>query len=242
MKCIAYVSKASNNDSNTRVPTGLSDIINFSRKHNPESQITGIISYREGQYLQVIEGPPIEVDKLMKRIATDPRHEDIWVFLDTHVAQRHFYSWSVSVFDFVDQGALFEAFIEDHKAILNNLDEQQKSRIKPFINLKKPDILPKKHYKDKNLRLLAWPDLNNVDDPKMMMDLCVKLTKKPYAFNALVNSGEFGTADQITKIISNFEQSGILSVTEPTPSDTQTVNEKKPNKFYSAIKKFLGMG
>lgn len=242
MKCIAYVSRAPISDLSIRMPTGLSDIINVSRKYNPKSQITGIISYREGQYLQVIEGPYLEVDKLMAKIMTDPRHEDLWVFLDTHVAKRSFHNWGVSVFDFIDQGIFFDAFIEDNKAILQSFDEQQKNRIQPFIDLNKTDIIPEKNYKDKDLKLLAWPDLNNASDPKMIMDLCVKLTKKPYPFNALVNSGEFGTADEVTKTISGFEQLGILRVTEPKPLDTQTVSEKKPNKFYGAIKKFLGMG
>ncbi|MCG3808270.1 MULTISPECIES: BLUF domain-containing protein [Psychrobacter] len=80
MKCIAYVSRVPISDRTIRMPTGLSDIVSVSRKHNPKSQITGIISYREGQYLQVLEGPYLEVDKLMSKIASDPRHEDLWVF------------------------------------------------------------------------------------------------------------------------------------------------------------------
>ena len=75
----------------------------------------------------------------------------------------------------------------------------------------------------------------------MVMDLCVKLTKKPYPFDALVDSGEFGSLDQVTKMIVGFEQSGILNVTDAQPLDEQKVSEKKPNKFYGAIKRFLGM-
>lgn len=241
MKCIAYVSRTPVSDLSVRMPTGLSDIISVSRKHNPESQITGFISYREGQYLQVLEGPYHEVDKLMAKIAADPRHEDLWVFLDTHVTKRSFHNWGVSVFDFVDQGIFFDAFIEENKAILDDFDEQQKGRIQPFINVKKSDTVPENYYEGKDLKLLAWPDLNNENHPQMIMALCVKLTKKPYPFSALVNSGEFGTAAQVTQIIRDFEQLGILSVTESKPLEEQTISEKKPNKFYGAIKKFLGM-
>lgn len=97
------------------------------------------------------------------------------------------------------------------------------------------------YYKGKSLKLLAWPDLNHVSNPQMIMDLCVKLTKKPYPFDTLVASGEFGSSPQVTEIINGFDQSGILSVTETQPLDEPKVNEKKPNKFYGAIKKFLGM-
>lgn len=241
MKSIAYVSRAPISDRSIRMPTGLSDIISASRKHNPKSQITGIISYREGQYLQVLEGPYAEIEKLMAKIVADPRHKDIWVFLDAHVIKRSFHNWGVSVFDFVDQGTFFDAFIENNRAILNEFDEEQTKRIQPFIDIKKSDTVPENYYQNKNIRLLAWPDLNNVSQPQMVMDLCIKLTKKPYPFDALINSGEFGTSQQVTQTIREFEQLGILSIIEARPLKEQTVSEKKPNKFYGAIKKFLGM-
>ncbi|WP_198332135.1 BLUF domain-containing protein [Psychrobacter aquimaris] len=241
MKCIAYVSRAPISDRSIRLPTGLSDIIRISRNKNLKSQITGIISYREGQYLQVLEGHDLEVDKLMSKIASDPRHEDLWVFLDVRVAKRSFPNWGVSVFDFVDQGSFFNAFIENNSAVLNSFDEYQQKRIQPFIDIKKSDTVPENYYEGKNLRLLAWPDLNNESEPQMIMNLCVKLTKKPYPFSALVSSGEFGTHHQVTQIIKEFERLGLLSVTEAEPINEQTINEKKSNKFYGAIKKFLGM-
>lgn len=241
MKCIAYVSRAPISDRSIRLPTGLSDIIRISRNKNLKSQITGIISYREGQYLQVLEGHDLEVDKLMSKIASDPRHEDLWVFLDVRVAKRSFPNWGVSVFDFVDQGSFFNAFIENNSAVLNSFDEYQQKRIQPFIDIKKSDTVPENYYEGKNLRLLAWPDLNNESEPQMIMNLCIKLTKKPYPFSALVSSGEFGTHHQVTQIIREFERLGLLSVTEAEPINEQTINEKKSNKFYGAIKKFLGM-
>ncbi|MEN6669330.1 BLUF domain-containing protein [Psychrobacter sp. B38] len=246
MKCIAYVSRTPVSDLSMRMPTGLSDIISVSRKHNPELNITGIISYRQGQYLQVLEGPSTEVDRLMAKIGVDPRHQDIWVFLNKDVTKRSFQNWGVSVFDFVDQGIFFETFIEDNRAIINGFDEQQKSRIKPFINVTETDSVLESRFEGKNLKLLAWPDLNNQSNPQMIMELCIKLTKKPYPFDLLVRSGEFGTVEEVTKILKDFEQLGILNVTEPEALEPvleeQTISEKKPNKFYGAIKKLLGMG
>jgi len=244
MKCIAYVSRVPISDRRLRMPTGLSDIVSSSRKYNPNAQITGIISYREGQYLQVLEGPYLEVDKLMAKIAADPRHDDIWVFLDKQITERSFNNWGVSVFDFLDQEALFDTFVENNKDIFNRLDEQQKSRIQPFINIKKSDTVPDNYYEGKNLRLLAWPDLNNESNPQMIMNLCIRLTKKPYPFNVLATSGDFGDVHQVTNIVREFERLGILSVTEaqPTEVEEKAVVEKKPSKFYGAIKRFLGMG
>ncbi|MGO2018961.1 BLUF domain-containing protein [Psychrobacter sp.] len=246
MKCIAYVSRApicraliSNNS--VRMPTGLSDIISASSKHNPKAQITGIISYREGQYFQILEGSDLEIDTLMAKIAADPRHEDLWIFLNESITERIFPNWSVSVFNFVDKGVFFDNFIESNRAVFNIFNEQQKDRIQPFIDIKKIDAVPDQYYQGKNLRLIAWPDLNNESDPQMVMNLCIKLTKKPYPFNFLVDSGEFGTHQQVTQMVREFEKSGILSVTDGEPLEEKVVSKKKPSKFYGAIKKFLGM-
>lgn len=257
MKCIAYVSRVSISDRSIRMPSGLSDIVKISRKNNPRSTITGIISYRDGQYLQVLEGPSLEVDQLMAKIATDPRHEDLWVFMDTDITERTFHNWGVSIFDFVDQGSFFDAFIEKNSDVFDRFNEYQKNRIQPFIDIKKPDTIPENFYENKDLRLMAWPDLNNESQPQMIMNLCIRLTKKPYPFNALVSSGEFGTHDEVTQTIKEFDRLGLLSVTVHEPLDEPTeaaptetapaetapaADEKKPNRFYGAIKKFLGMG
>lgn len=246
MKCIAYVSRTTANDRGIHLPTGLSEIVQISRKRNPASQITGIISYRQGQYFQVLEGPYLEIDNLMAKIMSDVRHQDLWIFLNVRVNKRSFDSWGVSVFDFVDQGPIFKTFIEDNQNTLNAFTESQKKRIQPFIDFEKTDIGANQQYEGKNLRLLAWPDLNRTSQPQMIMNLCVKLTKKPYPFDSLVASGEFGARQQVTDIIREFEAMKILTVTEAEPElksmSASVIEAKKPNKFYGAIKRFLGMG
>ena len=246
MKCIAYVSRTTANDRGIHLPTGLSDIVQISRRRNPASQITGIISYRKGQYFQVLEGPYLEIDNLMAKIKSDPRHQDLWIFLNVRVNKRSFDSWGVSVFDFIDQGPIFKQFIEDNQQTLTTFTESQKKRIQPFIDFEKNAIAKEQNYQSTNLRLLAWPDLNRTSQPQLIMSLCVKLTKKPFPFDSLVASGEFGDYCQVTEIIKDFESMGILTVTQ-TEADSELTPQpvaetKKPNKFYGAIKRFLGMG
>ena len=243
MKCVAYVSKAPINERGIHLPIGMSDVVAVSRKFNPAAHITGIISYRQGQYFQVLEGSYHDIDNLMLKISADTRHEDIWVFIDVPISERCFPNWGVSVFDFVDQGPFFKKFIESNRNKIDDFTEQQKERIQIFIDLKEKNLKDEKNYDGKNLRLLAWPDLNSVSQPQMIMDLCVKMTKKPYPFDSLVNDGEFGTHKQVTDIIKKFETLGILKVSEPEPklSNETVIQTKKPNKFYGAIKRFLGV-
>ncbi|MGP4789358.1 BLUF domain-containing protein [Psychrobacter sp. 1Y11] len=248
MKCIAYVSRTTANERGITLPAGLSNIVQMSRKRNPAAQITGILSYRHGQYVQVLEGPAIEIDNLMAKVAADPRHRDLWVFVSEQVTNRSFDSWRVSVFDFIDQGPIFKTFIEHHQQTLSTFTDEQKRRLQDFITLDKTNTVATHHYDGKHLRLLAWPDLNRTDQPQLIMSLCVKLTKSPYPFDSLVTSGEFGTYQQITDIIKDFESTGILTVSEPAintapkPAKRQETPTKKPSRFYGAIKRFLGMG
>lgn len=247
MKCIAYVSKAPINERGIRLPTGMSDVVKVSRKFNPAAQITGIISYRQGHYFQVLEGPYRQIDELMLKIAADPRHEDIWVFINETISVRSFPNWGVSVFDFVDQGPFFKKFIEDNKQQIDSFTEEQKERIQVFVGLDEPDIESTKSYDGRSIRLLAWPDLNSVAQPQMIMNMCVKLTKKPYPFDKLVADGEFGTREQVTEIIKRFDGLGILTISEAEPQlepellTEPTTPAKKTNGFYGAIKRFLGM-
>lgn len=242
MRCIGYVSRAPIADRALRLPRGLSEIIRVSRESNLVAQVTGIIFYRKGQYFQVLEGPYDAVGTLMTKIAADPRHEDLWIFMDTPISERCFESWGVSVFDFVDQGPYFNTFIENNRHKIDSFTTQQKERLKVFVDAAETSGAPEESYKGKNLRLLAWPDLNNISEPQLVIALCVKLTKKPYSFDKLVEENDFGTSQQLTETLKSFETLGILTISEPELIQEPVIPEKKPNKFYGAIKKFLGMG
>ncbi|MGP5361483.1 BLUF domain-containing protein, partial [Psychrobacter celer] len=184
MKCIAYVSRTTANERGINLPAGLSNIVQISRKRNPAAQITGVLSYRRGQYVQVLEGPAIEIDDLMKKLLADPRHNDIWVFVDEKVTKRSFDKWRVSIFDFIDQGPIFKTFIEDHQQTLDAFTFEQKARLQDFINLGNNNAIATHYYDGKYLKLLAWPDLNRTSQPQLIMNLCVKLTKNPYPFDS----------------------------------------------------------
>ena len=57
-------------------------------------------------------------------------------FLDMRVFKRSFNNWGVNVFDFVDQGTVFNTFIEKNSAVLNSFDVYQQERIQSFITIK----------------------------------------------------------------------------------------------------------
>ncbi|SLJ85277.1 BLUF domain-containing protein [Psychrobacter sp. DAB_AL43B] len=254
MKCIAYVSEVPLTNGGVRLPVGLSGIVRASNR-NKASDITGFLCYRHGYYIQVIEGPDREVSQLASKIEVDSRHENFRVFINKRISERCFPDWRVNVFDFIDQSPLFKQFITGYRAEIANLTEAQKLPIQYFHDLSSiPDsdhsnINSSQSYEGKNLRLLAWPDFNLINQSQMIIDLCVKLTKQPYSFDQLLDDDQLGTREHIITTLEKFDALGILKVTESEllkepeqpkeqKPETQT---KKPSSFYGAIKKFLGM-
>lgn len=250
MKCIAYISEAPLTNRGVRLPIGLSDIAKASNR-NSAADMTGFLCYRQGCYLQVIEGPDEEVSQLVSKLLADSRHENTLVFINKSISKRSFPDWKVNVFSFLDQSPLFKQFITGYRFEIISLNEQQKLRIKHFPDLGSildsgnTNINVSQSYEGKELRLLAWPDFNLIGQSQIVIDLCVKLTKKSYSFDHLVVSAQFGTPEQITATIKKFDALGILKVTESLveqpKEQKQEIQTKKSSSFYGAIKKFLGM-
>lgn len=76
--------------------TDLHALLEQSRDSNLRHDITGILVYDKGVFLQVIEGPDHEVARLSKNIRRDPRHTG---FRQVHLAtvgRREFGEWSMA--------------------------------------------------------------------------------------------------------------------------------------------------
>lgn len=55
----------------------LEKIVKSSQLNNPEKGVTGLLAFGGGMFLQWLEGPRVEVEALMTRLKSDPRHEAI---------------------------------------------------------------------------------------------------------------------------------------------------------------------
>lgn len=93
----------------------LEDLLRFARENNHARQLTGLLVYGLGGFVQVVEGPDTEVDALFQRISRDPRHE---VLMQTtrSIERRHFPEWQMGYrrLDAADERALpgFSALFE----------------------------------------------------------------------------------------------------------------------------------
>ncbi|TGD76809.1 BLUF domain-containing protein [Hymenobacter wooponensis] len=86
---VLYHSRAS------RSPTDmdLQQLLAESRAYNKQHQITGLLLYSHGRYVQVLEGRGQVVQALYARIQQDPRHEQVCTLYHGPGAQRRFADW-----------------------------------------------------------------------------------------------------------------------------------------------------
>jgi len=92
---IAYISTARNDT----IETDIIDIVETAQEMNPKFNITGVLFYNQGLFMQVIEGEKAHLDQLMGNIKKDHRHEDVRILLDEATAARGFPAWNMDCFN-----------------------------------------------------------------------------------------------------------------------------------------------
>lgn len=95
---LVYVSAAS-------VPFAREDLIRLlesSRSKNERANVTGMLLYRDGDFMQLLEGDEARVKTLYQRIQRDPRHAGTILMLEEHSEERLFSDWSMGFRDLDD--------------------------------------------------------------------------------------------------------------------------------------------
>lgn len=95
LKAIGYVSRASTPVDSDELAT----LEYQARMHNRAADITGLLVFDDGYYVQVLEGPADAVDATLERIRSDPRHQDLEQVLDTPIRERNFARWALASID-----------------------------------------------------------------------------------------------------------------------------------------------
>lgn len=73
----------------------LQQLLAVSRENNLRAHVTGMLLYRGGRFIQVLEGPADAITELLERIATDPRHTAVRILFREPLEQRHFADWTM---------------------------------------------------------------------------------------------------------------------------------------------------
>ena len=97
LKRVIYVSEKTDTSEES-----LANIVESSKKNNPESEITGCLLAGRNSFLQLLEGPKQTINKLYSEISADSRHKNILKLSDEEISERLFSSWSMKLAPFYD--------------------------------------------------------------------------------------------------------------------------------------------
>ena len=88
---LIYVSSASKRMSEQEIQ----EILASSQIKNARLQVTGLLVYRSGNFIQYIEGPQESIHSLYQSICNDSRHTDMTVIDEGTVNARLFGDWQM---------------------------------------------------------------------------------------------------------------------------------------------------
>lgn len=90
---IVYVSEAVGAAGSSLL--SMAEILGVSDRNNRRDSLTGVLLSHGGRFLQVLEGPRGDVDRLLRRLRQDPRHRNIRVVSDEPASERRFGDWAM---------------------------------------------------------------------------------------------------------------------------------------------------
>lgn len=92
LETLMYISVAEPRVSDTDIDA----ILYASVRNNQRDDITGALIFSGSIFAQILEGNPEQLDALMDKLETDPRHHGVSVIAREPVAHRRFAGWSMA--------------------------------------------------------------------------------------------------------------------------------------------------
>jgi CRISPR/Cas system CMR-associated protein Cmr3 (group 5 of RAMP superfamily) len=83
----------------------LIQILSKARENNKRLNISGVLLYKEGNFLQVLEGPDEVVKERFEIIRQDPRHHEVTMLLKRPIAKRDFAHWEMGFTNMTEDDA-----------------------------------------------------------------------------------------------------------------------------------------
>lgn len=80
----------------------LMNILELARENNLRRGVTGMLLYKGGNFMQVLEGEEPTVLELFDKISRDPRHKGIITMLTGYQEHREFPNWSMAFYNLHD--------------------------------------------------------------------------------------------------------------------------------------------
>ena len=88
-----YISQAVGNAGSNLL--SVAEILGVSERNNRRDRLTGVLLAHDGWFLQALEGSRTDIERLLTRLRSDPRHTDIRMLGFDPINARSFSEWSM---------------------------------------------------------------------------------------------------------------------------------------------------
>ena len=109
-------------------PEALKLLLTKARARNATFQVTGMLLYHNGSFLQVLEGPEAGVDRILASILKDPRHTTARTLSRASIAVREFQAWSMGFVDTTNTLAPPSGHVDYHRTLPGLTNSSSKAR------------------------------------------------------------------------------------------------------------------
>ena len=244
MKSITYVSKVIARQNGASVPVDLSKIYSSARHSNLKTNVTGVLSYRVGHYIQILEGDDEIINGLYAKIAKDNRHSDPVIIFNNTIHERMFKNWSMKLLQSIHHDSGFNQFINDNQHLISELSIHQKNLLNKFCIVKQTNHRTNTSFKGKTIGLSRWPSFTSIEQTSFAIELCSTLIQSPKRYDDLIISKTYGSQTQIDMLLNEFSKQEALIVNEidNLSNENSSIVDKTSSSFYSKMKSFLGLG
>ena len=102
-------------------PAELRELLRLARIKNGQIDVTGMLLYHEGSFLQVLEGPPSAVNPLLETIDRDQRHHNLMLLLRREIEALNFADWKMGFVEVATQSKSlpgFRDYFKSHSSFL----------------------------------------------------------------------------------------------------------------------------
>jgi hypothetical protein len=88
------------------IATDLACIVKSAKRNNENRNLTGVIFYHHGRFMEFIEGEAKDVRSLIARISHDRRHRNIQFLFNEPIQERGFEHWHLDIFNLAEDEPL----------------------------------------------------------------------------------------------------------------------------------------
>ena len=114
----------------------LAQLLDISRQNNAAREVTGMMLYKDGNFMQAIEGEEADVRALYDKLHLDPRHTRILTLLEEKISERQFGDWSMG-FKILDDTTVESDGYRDYRqlSLLDRGFSDEPSRAKRLLEV-----------------------------------------------------------------------------------------------------------